>query len=285
MTLDKAEYEQRLVLFIDFLGFRELINRTETDVGLVKRIISAMNHIKDVADESEFSASQRVTQFSDCMVVSYRVNERSAVFDLINNIGFVLVDLAGRGFLLRGAVTVGSLLHDREHLLGPAMITAYELESKVAKFPRVIVDSEVLKFAKAYPARQNSGDEELKYVSKFLREDGDGRLFVDYISWVGVVETIGAGFDAYPEYLSRVSDLIRDGLANERPDVKEKYLWLWRHYRKAIKEFEDTPPNYSGRLENPEFYDDVLSLPRFSREVSEAERVVAAQEVKRTTPS
>lgn len=37
-------------------------------------------------------------------------------------------------------VTVGDLLHTERHLVSPAMVKAYELESKVAKFPRVLLD-------------------------------------------------------------------------------------------------------------------------------------------------
>ena len=115
-TGTKPSYENRLVLFIDFLGFKNLIARTSGDEQLLEKIVSAMDHIKQIADESEFFDTQRVTQFTDSMVVSYRVDEKSAVFDLITNIGFMLVDLAGRGFLLRGAVTVGQLFHTPEHV-------------------------------------------------------------------------------------------------------------------------------------------------------------------------
>ncbi len=229
-----------------------------------------MEHIKHIADESEFYKTQRVTQFSDCMVVSYSVNERSAVFDLINDIGFFVVDLVERGFLLRGAVTVGKLLHTKDHVLGPAMVRAYELESSIAKYPRVIVGPEVFEIAKARPARHHTGEEELGYVRGFLREDEDGQHYVDYISWDAVVATIGADSDDYPRYLNIISELVRNGLNHAIPSVQEKFLWLHRHYMAAIKVFEETPGDHPFRIENPGVCEYILSLPGFKNEAAKA---------------
>src|ERR1700738_4349124 len=88
------QYENRLTLFVDFLGLRELVKRSIDMPELISRITSAMDHIKESANNSGFYKTQRVTQFSDCMVVSYQITERSAVFDLINSIGLILIDLA-----------------------------------------------------------------------------------------------------------------------------------------------------------------------------------------------
>ena len=101
-----------------------------------ERLVSAMDRVGKIADDDGiFHKSQRITQFSDCIVVSYRVDEESAVFWLLTEIAFCVIDLVERGFLLRGALTVGDMLHTAKHVVGPAMVEAYELESKVAKFP------------------------------------------------------------------------------------------------------------------------------------------------------
>jgi len=151
-------YEERVILFLDFLGFRELIDDTIENPSRIQEITDAIDHLAEIADETEFYPTQRVTQFSDSMVVSYAVHERSAVFELLNDIAFCLVDLVERGFLLRGAVTCGDLLHTKKHLLGPAMVRAYELESKCARFPRVIIDENVFIAASGNPALEGVPD-------------------------------------------------------------------------------------------------------------------------------
>ncbi len=39
---------------------------------------------------------------------------------------------------MRGGISVGHLYHDPKYLFGPAFIKAYDLESKIAKTPRII---------------------------------------------------------------------------------------------------------------------------------------------------
>jgi hypothetical protein len=49
-----------------------------------------------------------------------------------------------KGYLLRGGVTIGDVIHDDEVVFGPGLNRAYYLESKVAKMPRFVLDNEVI---------------------------------------------------------------------------------------------------------------------------------------------
>ena len=44
------------------------------------------------------------------------------------------------GFLFRGGVTVGDLVHEDEAVFGPGLNRAYYLESKIAMYPRIVLD-------------------------------------------------------------------------------------------------------------------------------------------------
>src|ERR1700734_1453383 len=48
-----------------------------------------------------------------------------------------------KGFLLRGGITVGEVVHDDECVFGPGLVRAYELESKKAYYPRFVLDHDV----------------------------------------------------------------------------------------------------------------------------------------------
>src|SRR5205085_12463823 len=143
------EYEDRIILFIDFLAFKEIVEETRTDPKVLHRLVSAMDALAEIGDDRSME-SQRVSQFSDSIVVSYRVDETSGVFWLLMEMAWAVIDLAHRGYLLRGAVTRGPLFHSDRHVVGPAMVKAHLMESKVAEFPRVIVDPELLKLARQY---------------------------------------------------------------------------------------------------------------------------------------
>ena len=52
--------------------------------------------------------------------------------------------LLDEGILLRGGITVGDVALSYGQLFGPAVIRGYELENQVARFPRIVVGTEVL---------------------------------------------------------------------------------------------------------------------------------------------
>jgi hypothetical protein len=88
------------------------------------------------------------------------------------------------------------------------MIHAYELESKVAKYPRVLVDTKLVSVARKAHARHHTSHHEARYVSEFLTKDTDGHRFIDYISWRGVVDGAGMDDDNYPLYLRDIGKII-----------------------------------------------------------------------------
>jgi hypothetical protein len=49
-----------------------------------------------------------------------------------------------QGFLLRGGITIGDIVHDDEVVFGPGLNRAYELESQVARMPRIILDPDLI---------------------------------------------------------------------------------------------------------------------------------------------
>jgi len=74
------------------------------------------------------------------MASDFHVGSGSCLSSFIETIGRYQIAAALNGFYLRGAATVGNLIHDTACVFGPALIRAYELESKEAKFPRIILD-------------------------------------------------------------------------------------------------------------------------------------------------
>ena len=47
-----AIYEERIVAFVDVLGFRNLIRNTETDHKLGRNVLWALNYIKEIRDKN-----------------------------------------------------------------------------------------------------------------------------------------------------------------------------------------------------------------------------------------
>lgn len=62
------------------------------------------------------------------------------------------------------------------------MVQAYNLESKNAKFPRIIVSEEVIKLGVKHRKDLHSEKDEKEYLMNILTLDDDGYYFIDYIS-------------------------------------------------------------------------------------------------------
>lgn len=240
-----SKYENRICVFLDFLGFREHITRAVDDPKHVKRISAAFacvnSHLKQGLSGLK---SRRLSQYSDCVTISYKIDESSSAYYLLSELQDLQVDLAGRGFLVRGGITVGQLVHDADQLYGPAQVKAFELESQEAIYPRIVVDEQVIEIARQRPAPHHSADDEEGYVRNIVYQDFDQRLYIDYTKEKSIVEVVGADPEDYAPYMSRVIKIIEYGLQSNDPRILAKMLWLYGKYleaREDIKqEFHDS---------------------------------------------
>jgi len=233
-------------------------------------LISAIDVAGDITEEVK--STQHVTQFSDSLVVSYRVDETSAVFWLLWTMAIAVLQVAHRGYLVRGGVTIGPLIHTKRHLVGPAMIKAYKMESEEAKYPRVIVDPAVFEVARQHRKDGHTPQDEEGYARAFTKKDEDGRLYFDYISWDTVVGIAGGADENYGSYFKVLSGLIARGLAHPVPGVQEKYLWLHKRYVAEIEKFTKAGDAY--KEQSPENCKLICSLPRFSKEAKTARKAI-----------
>lgn len=133
-------YERRVVIFYDVLGWQNHIKAAGDDInaiGRLRRIVLRYSRSLPLRT----SLNVRVTTFSDNVVISQDVSRETPL--LITLIAFFQIAGALSGFLLRGGITIGRIVHDSECVFGPGLNRAYELEKDVAKYPRIVLDREV----------------------------------------------------------------------------------------------------------------------------------------------
>lgn len=130
-------YERRVVIFYDVLGWRSHIAWAGADpekIGDLRRLI--LQHSRTMRLRTHLEV--RVSTFSDNVVITQEVSKKTWM--LIAQMALFQVASAIHGFLLRGGITIGSVVHDDEAVFGPGLNRAYELESQIAKFPRFVLD-------------------------------------------------------------------------------------------------------------------------------------------------
>ncbi|WP_255449625.1 hypothetical protein [Bacillus sp. BPN334] len=149
------------------------------------------------------------------------------------------------GFFIRGGVSVGPHFMDEETVFGPELITAYNLESQVAVYPRIILSKsskdKVREYISYSPQPDNAFNSE-------LLEDMDGEWFVNYLNvlftWYEE-EAFNGDFTSFFPYLEAHRDKISSALdtyANNHKLLK-KYSWIANYHNYFCDEFIHDAPN------------------------------------------
>jgi hypothetical protein len=169
-TLDYAA-----LAFLDFLGFRQMVEydaQAEEPVYLPK-ILDALDEMEHRAEGSDLA----VTQFSDSVVLSSPFTP-AAVARLIVVVRDLQRLLVERGILIRGGLAFGRHYEAGGRLFSKALVTAYELESARARFPRVLADPNLLDWC----LNHDDTDAALRdTITGQLLSDRDGEVFVHYL--------------------------------------------------------------------------------------------------------
>lgn len=153
----KVNYEDRAVLFVDVLGWKDELNKKSADeiYSILFPFIQLGNEYNEhqrenirqiVAQNDRMSLnplhmSVQVSFFSDCFVCSIPSEFASRLCSKASNIIRIFLN---EGFLVRGGLSAGSLYHKDQIVFGPALLRAYEIENKEAIFPRVLIDSSLI---------------------------------------------------------------------------------------------------------------------------------------------
>ena len=273
------KYENRLVAFIDILGFKELLNDTvskdgEDDEKRIDSLIEAYSSIRDIWDLdknlAEFTPSRenskKVSIFSDCLVVSVLIEQESEVFYTLLEIKWLIMRLINLDILCRGAVSLGKFIHTDEYLFGPALVEAYTLESKAAIYPRVILDNTVIEAAGQHRNPDHSLKTEKNYVRALLGQDSDGMYYIDYF-YKALQEFDEPQYD-FPQYIHNIAEIIRKGLMGSthpsKADVKVKYSWMRERYNSMVdrvaKSVDVEALLQAGENELADFYNDLHKI-------------------------
>ncbi|KFN38722.1 MAG: hypothetical protein JU82_10410 [Sulfuricurvum sp. MLSB] len=225
--ISEVQYEDRIVIFLDVLGWGNLVEKSVENTDVLTNIANIAYNAKDMSEnlnsEKEFPLFSRVTNFSDSLVISLSIDDLYP-----QRIEFFLMPLISAalhaGMFIRGGITRGAIYHDNNMVFGPALNKAYQLESKDANYPRIIIDESV---------------HEICYKNKieFLknwRKINDDYFFYDFIytltQFIFDSKTI-----VYEETINKLKQTIEENLnIHENDDrIYQKYIWLAKYFNQV----------------------------------------------------
>lgn len=137
------------VAFLDILGFKEFVNRSEfTDVhGLYESISNvienAASHSKSKYLKYDVLKNIRFHVISDTIVIYIPKHEKYSLYALIFLTNTMISNLLlYKPILIRGGISAGRFYDDGKFLFGSALNNAATLENK-AIYPRILIDKDV----------------------------------------------------------------------------------------------------------------------------------------------
>lgn len=148
-------FEEHIVVFIDFLGFKNF-NKKSKNVRM--EFISFLEQIKSldsdvtINEQKDKSKQFRVASsfYSDSLILAWPLNQEGLPIDssiitgpIIQRITHIVVRALYFGLLIRGAITVGEFYHKNGIFLGRAFDEASYLESEIAIYPRIIISNDI----------------------------------------------------------------------------------------------------------------------------------------------
>ena len=262
------EYKNHIVAFIDIFGFKNLIKETTSNKRIRNEIYSALELIKSKEDPDFWNDSlvaieecaQRhnanyyiapfvnINCFSDSIIISVNLTEleiNAALSTLISRLLLLSKNLIVKGVLIRGAITLGAMIHQSGIAMGPALIDAYQLETNIAKFPRIILSDNLIKSLK-YPI--STKQDQYPYHI-YLDRFSDGCVGFSVLKYFQIYDnapTIHSS-KTFKQELKKTKNIILHGLdaSFEHPDIYSKYDWLRQEYNNLIILTEEKTPIYN----------------------------------------
>lgn len=247
---ENTQYEERLVCFIDLLGFKSAIDESASNALVLNALHEALTELEGgrlvnllhqnvpaLTDNGVFTTSEQagtthlaqqhwsivVTQFSDSFVLSCSAGNPGSCSLLLQAVDKLqAIFFWHLGMLMRGGMSKGKLIHIQGGpLFGPAMNAAYALESKSAIYPRVLIDASA---AAQLNDAWGSG-------SSPIFETFDGHKALDLVSCLWFKH------QQEPQDFSNLSKQLaklEDAIPNDRSEARAKVAYLNDRLRQQV---------------------------------------------------
>jgi hypothetical protein len=232
------QYENRLVAFIDMLGFKERVSHFQDDPKLFEWTLNILKAIKAQKQmvygcPEDLNIKMEFTAFSDSIVLSSRIPE-DPINTALFQVAFICSLLLRAGLFARGAIVENYLYHKENIIVGQGIIDAHKQEEEKAIFPRVIISENIV--AKYNEEIQIS---ELKekistWSNTLIRKDSDGFHFIDTLHSIPSI----IFKNEFIPFLESTKNIIITRIQENRNNepVLKKYEWFKNYFNATITE-------------------------------------------------
>lgn len=217
------EFDYHVVAFLDILGFSSMVESDSRakDPRFLPLFIEVFDELSKIGS----AGGPKVRMFSDSILVEAVLTPENVA--AVMHVSAELQRLfLRRKILIRGGIAHGKHFASENVTFSEALVDAYQIESAQARYPRVVIDHDVL----SYAWHHEDCDAKLKDAMKALvRCDRDGANFIDYLS-----------ADHFQDLTTHVQSCI-DIKKKPSENVLEKMRWLLDYHNHCAKDFSASP--------------------------------------------
>lgn len=168
-------YSRFGVAYVDVLGFSDLIAESTRRESLTVEIAAELGQFVDWLQQFGPKGEFFSFNFSDHCVRATSLPKNRELGQFLDREAFYMAErqlqMAMKGWFLRGAITIGDLAVSDKLVFGPALVRAHHLESAIASYPRIVVDPDLLLSSSQFSS----------FARDYQFTDRDGVTFVDYL--------------------------------------------------------------------------------------------------------
>jgi hypothetical protein len=247
--MDKYIYQNRVVVFLDVLGFQEKLYQFEKeaeilleqernndyenlDKGQLLHSIKANEFINTFLDAISKVDKNKFNYylFSDniCITVNHDT-DNSILIELLMVISDLFYSFAQKGYFLRGGIDYGKFIDQQTIALGVPLITAYKLETNVAVYPRIVISENFKKIFDEYTMSKKHETSSEIFIKSFILTSCE----VNYLNvFLKILNT-----DDKENFFLNIHKSIIDNLEEnkQKERIYIKYDWLASEFNKFIK--------------------------------------------------
>ena len=172
------KYEKKVIIYIDLLGFKDFIYYTiKTSINHGQKIQSAYGFFEFLKDllkiEKSPTPNKQVTHFSDLIVISFPADEFESFYGELFDLLIICSNCITHGFLVRGTVIYGEIVHTSDIIFGPGLVEAYETEKSRVITPRITIEKTIVQ--DLLESKKSVLD-----IFDIVSVDEDGEYYLDY---------------------------------------------------------------------------------------------------------
>ena len=212
--------KERYIAFIDLLGMKNAIyNDTRNEhLNNLHTIYKSWLRAKHNCCEFE---DIKIKIFSDNIAVVAELNDLE---ELLNFVAYMSEHLLQCGYKIRGGITKGKIYVDNILIWGDGLVKAYFFENEIAKYPRVVIDRNIIFDIPGY-IRDKIVE------AKDKDKNGNKIYFIDYLNWPGGI---------LKNRIKNIQEAIKliESENNTHKLILEKNNWLL-NYLKESKHFHE----------------------------------------------